>query len=210
MAYSQSEILQEQWVRRRKADQIGDRLVLLEHPPVITLGRGGSPDNLLCSPEQLADLGVEYFTCGRGGEVTFHGPGQLVIYPILKLEESRRDLHRYLRDLEEVVLRTCADFGVEAERVTGRTGVWIGGSKVASVGVRASSWVTSHGIGLNYGDDLSGFDYIHPCGFKDVEMVSLQRFVEKRIERRDLEDRICQNFAEVFARRCVEAEKDDR
>ena len=183
---------------QRKLDRIEDTLIMLEHPPVLTLGRAASLEALRVAESELP---VQLVRTGRGGQITFHGPGQLVAYPILRLEEGRRDLHRYLRDLEAVVIDVCADFGVTAERQAGRTGVWVGERKLASIGVRASNWVTSHGVGLNYGMDLSGFDLIEPCNLTGVRMTSLGLELGQPPARRDVEARWCLRFAERFDRR---------
>lgn len=165
-------------VAQRKADEIGDQLLLLEHSPVITLGRTADPKHLLVDSSELLVQGIELVQCGRGGEITYHGPGQLVAYAIMKLAEGRRDLHRFLRDLEEVVIRSLAAMGVESSRVAGKTGVWISPSqKICSIGVRASSWVTSHGLALNLANTQSGFANIRPCGLDGVEMVNLIEFL---------------------------------
>lgn len=200
--------MQAQLVSQRKSDQISDQLLLLQHPPVITVGRGASLSHLKATLEQLQDLNIEFYRCGRGGEVTYHGPGQLIVYPILKLEEGRRDLHRYLRDLEQVMLDTCQDLAVQAQRSEGRTGIWVQERKLASIGVRASSWVTSHGIGINYAPEaLDGFAWIVPCGLQGVEMISLTQIMGRTLERNELEDVLCRNFAKIFARRLTYPEK---
>lgn len=185
-------MLQQDLVQRRKRAEIEDQLLLLEHPPVYTLGRGASLDN-------LKDPSITPVRTGRGGEITYHGPGQLVVYPILLLEEGRRDLHRYLRDLEQVVIDVCADYDLQAGREMGKTGIWLNGKKLASLGVRASSWVTSHGLAINYGPDLSGFDAIVPCGLQGVEMISLSH-VRGEVDRDDLEERFCRHFSRIFGR----------
>lgn len=164
------------------------------------MGRASRTDYLKSSPEQLRQSGIGLASCGRGGEVTYHGPGQLIAYPILELEEGRRDLHRYLRDLEEVAIRTCADLDVVVERRPGLTGLWWGTRKLASIGVRASRWVTSHGLALNYASDLEGFGHIVPCGLSGVEMVSLHHILGKIPGRKELEERFCYHFSQVFAR----------
>lgn len=193
--YLQAEQRQQQLVGARQSQQVEDHLLLLEHPPVLTLGRGASP-------EHVHDLrGRPLHRTGRGGEVTYHGPGQLVAYPILLLEEGRRDLHRYLRDLEQVVIEICTDWNLQGERVAGKTGVWVGGAKLASLGVRASRWVTSHGVALNYGPDLSGFAGITPCGLAGVEMTSLSRLLEVAVSREEVEERFCRHFQRIFGRR---------
>ncbi len=185
-------MLQQDLVQRRKRGEIEDQLLLLEHPPVYTLGRGATLDN-------LKDPSIIPVRTGRGGEITYHGPGQLIVYPILLLEEGRRDLHRYLRELEQVVIDLCADFDLKAGRESGRTGIWLDGKKLASIGVRASSWVTSHGVAINYGPDLSGFEAIIPCGLQGVEMISLSQH-RGEIARDDLEKRFCRHFSRIFGR----------
>lgn len=187
--------MQSHLVGRRKSDEILDQLILLEHPPVYTLGRGASLEN-------LKDKSIQPVRTGRGGEITYHGPGQLVVYPILKLEEEKRDLHRYLRDLEQVVIDLCAEYGQAASRNPGKTGVWIEGKKLASIGVRASSWVTSHGVAINYGRDLSPFQAIVPCGLQGVEMISLSQLAGD-VVRAELEDRFCRHFSRIFQRQMI-------
>ncbi len=149
---------------QRQRAEIGDQLLLVEHPHVVTMGRNGHLTNVLASPEVLAATGIDYHETNRGGDVTYHGPGQLVGYPIVHLNEWKRDVHAYVRALEEVVIRTLADFGLVGERVTGATGVWVGEAKVCAIGVHLSRWVTSHGFALNVTTDLQYFQYIVPCG----------------------------------------------
>lgn len=173
--YREALALQERLVDavRRKAEP--DALLLLEHPPVITLGRSTAPGHVLLSPAVLAERGIEIVETGRGGDVTFHGPGQLVGYPVLALEGKRRDARRYLRDLEEVLLRTAADFGVAANREEGLTGAWTGGRKIGAIGVRISTgWIASHGFSLNVSGPLSGFDAIVACGIEGRQVTSIQ------------------------------------
>lgn len=153
-----------------------DLLILVEHPPVVTLGRGSrDPSHVLATPELLASRGVERFEVERGGDVTFHGPGQLVGYPIIDLKRHRQDLHWYLRQVEEVVVRSLAPFGIAAERRAGLTGVWAAGRKIASIGVHARHWVTWHGFALNVTTDLSYFDLMVPCGIQGVTMTSVEQ-----------------------------------
>ena len=152
-----------------------DVLLLLEHPPVITLGRSSKAQHLVATPDMLADRGVELFEAERGGDVTFHGPGQLVGYPIINLRGHKQDLHWYLRQVEAVLIRALEGIGIPAERSEGRTGVWTGGRKIASIGVHARDWVTWHGFALNVSNDLSYFDLIVPCGLSGVTMTSVQR-----------------------------------
>ena len=167
---------QESLIAARRSGEAPDTLLLLEHPPVITLGRGGNRAHVLLDETERARRGIELFECGRGGDVTFHGPGQLVGYPIVALPPERRDAHRYLRDLEEGLIRAVAVYGVNAGRVPGLTGIWVGDEKLAAIGVRLSTgWITSHGFALNVANDLSGFAAIVPCGIADRGVTSLAR-----------------------------------
>ncbi len=166
--------LQEGLVRERAEGRTGDWLLFPDHPPVLTVGRGGKPESLLASPESLATMGIERFEVARGGDITWHGPGQLVGYTIFDLARRGRDMHRFLRELEDVLIRTLAEFGIEAERASGRTGVWVGDAKIASIGVAVRRWVSYHGIALNVCPDLSFFKLIHPCGLSGIEMTSVQ------------------------------------
>ena len=160
---------------------IGDLLLLLQHPPVITLGRGGQEAHLLAPEPSLAALGIEFFQVERGGDVTYHGPGQLIGYPILNLVEHGRDLHRYLRRLEGVLIETLATWGIDASRVIGRTGVWVGGSKIASIGIHVSRWVTRHGFALNVDMDLAPFELIVPCGIQGATPTSMAKTVSRPV-----------------------------
>jgi len=170
LEYGRALVQQEDWVAARIADHCPDQLLLVEHDPVYTLGRGADAAEL-CDAD--ARLGVPAFRVSRGGGVTFHGPGQLVAYPIIKLARAGRDVHRYMRQLEEVIIRTCADFGVMAERRAGATGVWVDRAKIASIGVGVRRWVTFHGLALNVSTDLSFFRAIVPCRTPALEMTSM-------------------------------------
>jgi lipoyl(octanoyl) transferase len=179
VGYADALALQRQLVEERRAGRIDDVLLLVEHPHVLTLGvKGdGGRSHILAGAEALAAKGVEVHETGRGGDITYHGPGQVVGYPILDLKPDRCDVHRYVRDLEEVLIRTAADFGITAGRVEGLTGVWAGSdrrSKLAAIGVRISRWVTSHGFAFNVSTDLSFFDLIVPCGIADRGVTSLE------------------------------------
>src|SRR5215831_9681598 len=169
MPYSDALALQRELVEERRADAIPDVLLLVEHPPVLTLGvRGdGGRSHILATPEVLAAHGIEVFETGRGGDITYHGPGQIVGYPIVNLKPDRCDVHRYVRDLEEVLIRVAADYRINARRIDGLTGVWVGDEKLAAIGVRISRWVTSHGFALNVSTDLDYFSMIVPCGIAD-------------------------------------------
>jgi lipoyl(octanoyl) transferase len=196
--------LQKTLVEQRKRGEIPDQLLLLEHPPVITLGVKTRNDlsHVLESPESLAAQGVGLFETGRGGDVTYHGPGQLVGYPILELTADRRDVHRYVRDLEEVLIRAVGTFGIVAGRVAGLTGIWVGDAgretKLAAIGVRISRWVTSHGFALNVNTDLSRFGLIVPCGIADRDVTSLQRLLGRELPMAEVEDAVSTAFQSVF------------
>lgn len=199
--YRKAQQLQLQLVEQRKADQIVDQLLLLQHPPVITLGRKDSGRFLKASESELARLNIRVVRSGRGGEITFHGPGQLVAYPILKLREDERDLHLHLRRLEETVLLMLEEWGLEGERVKGRTGVWLGQQKVAAIGVRASAWVTSHGLALNVDGSLMGFDLMVPCGLEDAGVTRLADHLDPCPTLVEVEERFIHFFLRVFQRR---------
>jgi lipoyl(octanoyl) transferase len=204
--YSDALELQQALVDDRRSGRIGDVLLLLEHPPVLTLGvrRDRAQMHILATPEALAARGVEVREAGRGGDVTYHGPGQIVGYPIVDLNPDRRDVHRYVRDLEEVLIRVAADFGIAASRVSGLTGVWVGGEKIAAIGVRIARWITSHGFAFNVTTDLTGFELIVPCGIADRGVTSLARLgCIAAIP--DVEDRIIARFSEVFDRQPFES-----
>jgi len=199
--------LQKRLVEERKADRIPDQLLLLQHPPVITLGvkSKDARANVLASPDDLQRDGVEIFETGRGGDVTFHGPGQLVGYPILDLNPDRRDVHRYVRDLEEALIRTAATFGVVAGRQPGLTGVWVGDAKLAAIGVRIARWITSHGFALNVSTNLDLFNLIVPCGITDKGVTSLAKLVNKDVPMADVENAVIASMAGIFDRQPVQA-----
>ena len=192
--------LQKQLVEARRTGAIGDTLLLLEHPPVITLGvkTRGERTHIVASESALAAAGVTVFETGRGGDITYHGPGQLVGYPILDLNPDRRDVHRYVRDLEEVLIRAATGFGIDARRVPGLTGVWAGEpgreEKLAAIGVRISRWITSHGFALNVGTNLDHFNLIVPCGIADRGVTSLSRVLGRDVTMAEAEDAVVRGF----------------
>jgi len=196
--YARGLELQQELVAQRQAGRIPDQLLLLEHDPVFTLGRNARAANVLLPAGTLRERGFEVFETGRGGDVTYHGPGQVVGYPILELPADRRDVHRYVRDLEEVMLRTCADYGLQASRVEGLTGAWLGDEKIGAIGVRIARWVTSHGFAFNVGTDLQAFELIVPCGIRGRGVTSLERQLGRKLPLEQVEDRIAANFAAVF------------
>jgi lipoyl(octanoyl) transferase len=201
--YADGLALQERLVKERQAGAIEDTLLLLEHEPVFTLGRNARGENVLFPEAELRARGFDVFEAGRGGDVTYHGPGQVVGYPILDLSPDRRDVHRYVRDLETVMIRTCADYGIEAGRVEGRTGCWVGSEKIGAIGVRIARWVTSHGFAVNVTNDLTPFQLIVPCGIRDRGVTSLARLVGREPDLGEVMDRLAGHLLDVFERRPV-------
>jgi len=192
--------LQERLVADRQAGRVPDTLLLLEHDPVFTLGRNARAEHVLFPADALRARGFDVFETGRGGDVTYHGPGQVVGYPILDLAPDRCDVHRYVRDLEEVMIRACADYGVAAGRVAGLTGTWVGEEKIGAIGVRIARWVTSHGFAFNVANDLRPFQMIVPCGIRGRGVTSLERLLGRVVPMADAEARLARHFAAVFAR----------
>ena len=182
------------------AGEVAEQFLLLEHPPVVTLGRNAGDGNVILPPAELARRGISFFRTGRGGDVTFHGPGQIVGYPVLDLDPDRRDVHRYVRDLEEVLIRTLADYGIDSGRIPGLTGVWVGDLKVAAIGVRISRWITTHGFAFNVGTDLSYFDVIIPCGIRERGVTSVSRLLGRDVPLAEVREKLVARFAEVFDR----------
>ena len=195
--------LQESAVERLRSGSAPEQLLLLEHPHVFTLGRGADSSNILADQHQLQSNSVEVHETGRGGDVTYHGPGQLVGYPIIDLKPDRCDVHRYVRDIEEVLIRTIAEFGVSGTRIAGLTGVWVGNEKIGAIGVRIARWITSHGFALNVNTDLSYFKMIVPCGITDKGVTSLSRLLGRQIELHEAALVVASQFAEVFGRQVV-------
>ena len=207
--YSIALELQRDLARRRITGEIDeDVLLLLEHPPVVTLGRTAREAHILSSPERLRARGVEVYEVERGGDVTFHGPGQLVGYPILDLKRHRKDLHWYLRQVEATLIVALSEVGIEAERNSGYTGVWTGGRKIASIGVHARDWVTWHGFALNVTTDLSYFDLIVPCGIAQVQMTSVTRELGTDFSVNRMSDIVARAFGQVFTLESREAPRD--
>jgi len=203
--YADGVDLQKRLVEQRKIDAIPDQLLLLEHPPVITLGVKTRDDrtHIVATPQALENEGVEVFESGRGGDVTYHGPGQLVGYPIIDLRPDRCDVHRYVRDLEEVLIQAVARFNVIAERTPGLTGIWVGDKKLAAIGVRIARWITSHGFALNVTTKLEHFDLIVPCGITDKGVTSLARLTGQHLGVQSVIPAVSAAFATVFDRALV-------
>ena len=202
VGYAEALGIQERLVRARRTGEVEDQLLLLEHPHVITLGSSSAEEHILIDADERAARGIELFETGRGGDVTYHGPGQLIGYPILDLKPDRKDLHRYLRDIEQVLIDVLETLGVEGQRAEGYTGVWVEDRKVAAIGVRVSSgWITSHGFALNVRPDLSYFGTIVPCGIADRAVTSLQELLGRPIEVEEVLPAVQEAFAGRFERR---------
>ncbi len=239
VTYADALDLQHRLVAARKRGALGDALMLLEHPPVFTLGRNASDSNILAPPELLEQLGIDVFRVERGGDVTYHGPGQLVGYPILDLNRYRRDVGWYVRALEETLIRALADFGIEGKRVEKLVGVWTspspphppspspdspnherergapggvgeaGEAKIAQIGARIEQWITYHGFALNVDPDLMHFDLIVPCGIADKAVTTMTRVLNRAIEMREVRARVAARFAEVLAVELVEVTREE-
>ena len=192
-------VLADQLAARERVWAGGEGIVYLcEHPPVITLGRSADRTNVLASSDELAAAGVTIEQIERGGDVTYHGPGQVVGYPILEIPEGRRDVHRYVRDLEEVMIRVCGDYGFVGRRISGKSGTFVGDHKIGAIGVRISAWVTSHGFAFNVNTKLTGFDVIVPCGLRDQGVTSLSKLLGTEVEMAEVEKRLAERFVEVL------------
>ena len=203
--YEQGLAVQRSLVEERRAGHIPDLLLLLEHPHVITFGvkTDAARTHLLATPEVLEARHVEVHESGRGGDITYHGPGQLVGYPILDLRPDRCDVHKYVRDLEEVMIRAAGDFGVSAGRVQGLTGAWAGADKLGAIGVRISRWVTSHGFAFNVTTNLDYFNLIVPCGIASGGVTSLAKLTARPVPLADVESAVVRHFCDVFERQLV-------
>ncbi len=198
--YKKAWDLQHLFWSKRVEGKLSDLLLILEHPHVLTLGRRGDRSSLRVSPEVLEEKGIPLFQVERGGEVTYHGPGQLVGYPILNLKDYGFRVTRYVEELEEIIIRTLKDFGIEGRRDTRNRGVWVQDKKIASVGIAIQRWVSFHGFALNYQTELKYFDLIYPCGLKGVRMTSMKEILKKEISRGLLVERISFHFKEIFQR----------
>jgi len=201
--YDRALALQMQVCERKKQGYDPDVLLLLEHPPVITLGRNGSWHNLMVSEETLAKRGVSRYHVDRGGDITFHGPGQLVGYPLLKLGPTEQDVHRYMRNLEETIIRLAADYGIQARREPKMTGVWTDAGKICAMGVHISRWVTRHGFALNVNTDLSFYDLIVPCGLVGKQVSSMQAILGRQVDFAEVAQRLVAHFSAIFEREMI-------
>jgi lipoyl(octanoyl) transferase len=208
--YREALEMQRALVEDRRAGRVPDLLLLLEHPPVITVGvRGDSGrSNIVATEQRLEELGIEVCDTGRGGDVTYHGPGQVVGYPILDLRPDRCDVHRYVRDVEDVMIRVCADYGLTAGRISGLTGTWIGTEKIGAIGIRISRWITSHGFAFNVNTNLDHFQLIVPCGISNRGVTSIAKATGEQVPLAQVESRLAHHFCEVFDCADVEGKKD--
>ena len=213
ISYAEAYALQKRIVATRKADAIEDVLLLCEHPHVITQGRNGKREHLLVGEHVLRQKGVEFYETSRGGDITYHGPGQIVGYPILNLSEIRRDVVWYVRMLEEAMIRATAEFGVTAKRVAGKTGIWVESGnteeKLGAIGVHISRWVTSHGFAYNISTDLRFFDLIVPCGIVDRKATSLEKLLGRAVGNGEVAPRLAQHLGELFGRDLKETSKEE-
>ena len=211
IGYAEADALQKRVVAARKAGAMEDVLLLCEHPHVITLGRSGKREHLLASEHVLRQKGVEFYATDRGGDITYHGPGQIVGYPILNLGAIRRDVVWYVRILEEAMIRATSAFGIAAQRVAGKTGIWVraGDSeeKLAAIGVHISRWVTSHGFAYNVSTDLRNFDLIVPCGIADRKATSLEKLLGRHVDEKEVAPRIAKHLGELLGLEMKEAAK---
>ena len=189
---------QRRYAERRHAAEIGNTLLLCEHPPVYTLGTGADSDHVLASEQELVQRGIEVHECDRGGEVTWHGPGQIVGYVVADLRPRGKDVHRFCRDLEEIMIRALRDFGLKGERDEGSTGVWLGRDKVGALGVHVRKWITTHGFALNVSCDLAAYDGIIPCGIFDRGVTSMERALSRPVDIKNVRASLVLHFEEIF------------
>lgn len=207
----QQRLIDEKQARRKQklykpGEESNDVLLFVEHPHVYTLGKSGDSAHLLKGLKELMDINAEYIEIDRGGDITYHGPGQIVGYPILDLDRYFTDIHKYLRYLEEVIILTCEDYGIEAGRIEGLTGVWVGDEKICAMGIRCSRWITMHGFAFNVNTDLSYFSHIVPCGITGKEVTSLQKILGKEIDPEEVKEHLLKHFSEVFDVNIIETD----
>lgn len=196
--YADAWELQKQIFSARLAQRIGDVLLLTEHEPVFTLGKGADGNHLLASDEELSEKKIDMFWIDRGGDVTFHGPGQIVGYPILDLNQHYNDIHRYLREIEEMIIRTLKEYGITAGREKEFTGVWVNNEKIAALGVKVSKWITMHGFAMNVNTDLSFFDRIIPCGIFHKGVTSLEQILGRRFDLDEVQQTLVRHFSKIL------------
>jgi len=207
MKYQKAYEIQLEMIKKRAADEILDTLILVEHPPVFTIGSSGTEEHISVSREFLESSGIEVFETNRGGDITYHGPGQIVAYPILNLKEHKQDLHWLLRQYEEVTIRLLEEYDIKARRIEGLTGVWVGDEKITAIGVGVRRWVSYHGFAFNVNPNLEHFSYIIPCGIRDKGVTSLAKLLGKEMDMDQMRKKVIKYFAEVFEMEVLEDER---
>ncbi len=200
--YEDAYRIQKELVARLRLGEIADSVILAEHDHVFTIGRTGRIENLLADQNELKNADAKVIRVDRGGDITYHGPGQLVVYPIIDLRRRSRDLHQYLRDLEEVAINFLKEYSINAVRISGRTGVWIGDRKIASIGVGSTGWITYHGMSININTDLGFFSMINPCGMKDVKMTSLCELIGRYVDMNEAKEKMVARLSRILRRHC--------
>ena len=207
MKYKKAYELQLELIKKRAAGEIPDTLILVEHPPVFTIGSSGTDEHISVSRDFLESSGIEVFETNRGGDITYHGPGQIVAYPILNLKEHKQDLHWLLRQYEEVTIRLLEEYGITARRIDGLTGVWVGDEKITAIGVGVRRWVSYHGFAFNVNPNLEHFSYIIPCGIRDKGVTSLSKLQGEEMDMDEMRKKVIKYFAEVFEMEVLEDER---
>ncbi len=207
MKYKKAYELQLELIKKRAAGEIPDTLILVEHPPVFTIGSSGTDEHISVSRDFLESSGIEVYETNRGGDITYHGPGQIVAYPILNLKEHKQDLHWLLRQYEEVTIRLVEEYGIKAKRIEGLTGVWVGDEKITAIGVGVRRWVSYHGFAFNVNPNLEHFSYIIPCGIRDKGVTSLSELQGKEMDMDQMRKKVIKYFAEVFEMEVLEDER---
>lgn len=207
MKYKKAYELQLELIKKRAAGEIPDTLILVEHPPVFTIGSSGTDEHISVSRDFLESSGIEVFETNRGGDITYHGPGQIVAYPILNLKEHKQDLHWLLRQYEEVTIRLLEKYGITARRIDGLTGVWVGDEKITAIGVGVRRWVSYHGFAFNVNPNLEHFSYIIPCGIRDKGVTSLSKLQGEEMDMDEMRKKVIKYFAEVFEMEVLEDER---
>ncbi len=206
--YKKAYNMQLELLEKRKNDEINDTLLLVEHPPVFTIGTSGTSDNITVSKDFLKKSGIDVFETNRGGDITYHGPGQIVGYPILNLKEHKKDLHWLLRSYEEIFIRLLKkEYDITAERIKGLTGVWVGDEKITAIGVGVRHWITYHGFAFNINPNLNHFSYIIPCGIQDKGVTSLEKILGYEVEEKEVMEKVIKYFAEVFNMEVLDDER---
>jgi len=207
MEYQKAYDLQLEMLKKRYENQITDTLIIVEHPPVFTIGSSGSRDNIMVSGDFLRETGIAVYNTNRGGDITYHGPGQIVGYPILNLKEHKKDLHWLLRQYEEVFIRLLKEYNIKAARIKGLTGVWVGNEKITAIGVGVRRWISYHGFAFNVNPELEHFSYIIPCGITDRGVTSLSKLLDSKQNLTEQKQKVIKYFAEVFKMEVIENEK---